>query len=402
MSWYDGITRIFTPRVENAILDNTPVLKEIDDLFERFDIGGVTRLYYPEETNYVELQEKNYVLSDVLGKIAKTFSNACFEDEDNEESELLNKINQPNDKQSKEEFLKEFAIYLLASGYGMIWKKYISFGNFETLQLININPDPSKTQITKNNVITEIDGMKETISKLDIIFFYDIKKNNNDDKGYSRIKPLRSQIKNIEDAQRAKNIQICNSGTTIVSPKANPSANSNIDEGLSTPITTPITGMRTQQQDMEDKLNSRGITNRIIVSTKGVDAVNLSAQLNNLDFYKIVEPDILAVFDAFGFPPELSPYGKDATFQNKPASENMLVENEVLPLAQSFVKSLNSEFQNRGNIEVNYNHLSSVAATKNKVYETNKIISETYIDLAREGIITAMDAKRILEEKGVL
>lgn len=397
MSWYEGITRLFTPKIQNAVWDNTPVRMEI----ENFEIGDSIKLYYPEETNYVDLQEKNYVLSDVLGKIAKTFSNACFEDE-NEESELLNKINEPNDKQSKEEFLKEFAIYLLASGYGMIWKKYVSFGNFETLQLININPDPKKTQITKNNVITEIDGKKETIRKLDIIFFYDIKKNNNDDKGYSRIKPLRSQVKNIEDAQRAKNIQICNSGTTIVSPKANPSANNNIDEGLNTPNIQPITGIRTQQQDMEDKLNSRGISNRIIVSTKGVDAVNLSAQLNNLDFYKIVEQDILAVYDAFGFPAELSPYGKNATFENKPAAENMLIENEVLPLAQSFVKSLNSEFESRGNIDVNYNHLSSVATTKNKVYETNKTIAETYSGLSDKGIITTQDAKRILENMGVL
>lgn len=399
MSWYDNIRR-FVPFKGFKMLDNTPVQASYDVV----GMGHGRKMYYPEDTDYVKLTENNFVLSDVIGKIAKTFANAKFTDE-NKNSKLLQKIQQPNAKQSQEEFLKEFCIYLFSSGFTMVWKKYKSYGNFDTLELININPDPCVTDVRKTTIVTEIDDKAETIPFIDLIFFYDIKKNHDDNKGYSRIKPLRSQVRNIEDAQRAKNIQIRNSGITIVSPKANPSAQS-IDEGLEKPITMPVApnGVRprTQKDDMEDKLNTRDIENRIIVSSRGVDATNLSAQLSNMDFYKMVEPDILAVYDAFGFPPELSPYGKNATFENKPAAENMLIENEILPLAESFTRSLNQEFPDKGAIEVSYDHLSSVAQTKNTVHETNSRIAQTYRELATSGVITTQEAKQILKEKGVL
>lgn len=400
MSWYDNIRR-FVPFAGFKMLDNTPVRTSLDVV----DVGYFRKLYYPEDTDYVKLTEHNFVLSDVIGKIAKTFANAEFTDEKSN-SKLLQKIDQPNAKQSKEEFLKEFCIYLLSSGFTMIWKKYKSYGNFETLELININPDPCVTEVRKTTIITEIDGKEETINFNDLIFFYDIKKNHDDNKGYSRIKPLRSQVRNIEDAQKAKNIQIRNSGVTIVSPKANPNATQNIDEGLEKVVTMPVgpdgKRPRTQKDDMEDKLNTRDIENRIIVSSRGVDATNLSAQLANMDFYKMVEPDILAVYDAFGFPPELSPYGKNATFENKPAAENMLIENEILPLAESFTRSLNQEFPDKGKIDVSYDHLSSVAQTKNTVHETNSKIAQTYRELAAAGVITTEEAKQILKDKGVL
>lgn len=396
-NWSDTIWRKFIPRKNRFYING----ELVDGSFDTFKIGNSIKLYYPDNTNYVELQEKNFVLNDVIGKIAKTFSNAKFGNEKSDNSKLLNKIENPNKEQSKEEFLKEFAIYLLSSGFTMIWKKYESFGNFDTMELININPDPKVTEVLNKSVKTEYNGLKWDINKLDIIFFYDVRRNEKDKRGHSRIKPLYSQVKNIEDAQRAKNIQITNSGTTIVSPKASPP---NVhDEGLNTPITKPIDGaMPTQRDDMEDKLNGRGIENRIIVASKGVDSTNLGANLASLDFYKMVESDILAIFDAFGFPPELSPYGKNATFENKPTAESMLIENEILPLASSLTKSLNAEFANRGTLTVTYDHLSSVAKTKNTVHETNAKIAQTYRELATAGIITATEAKTKLTEMGVL
>src|SRR5699024_9231256 len=119
-------------------------------------------------------------------------------------------------------------------------------------------------------------------------------------------------------AQIAKGIQITNSGTTIVSPKA--ASNSNVmDQGLDAPVPTLMSNTKTQKQEMEDRLNYRGMKNRIIVSNKGLDAVNLSEKLNNVKFFDIVEQDILAVYDAYGYPVELTPYGKNAKFENRPA-----------------------------------------------------------------------------------
>jgi len=370
------------------------------DVYSGYTFQG---LHYNTDTKFVKLVENNFVLGNVIGKVAKSLSNAKFTSE-NENDKLLRVIQNPNEKQSTEEFLKEFCIYLLSPGYTMIWKKWQSVGNMETLQLINLNPDD--TEILENSVKTVVDGKSETIPKEFIIFFYDVKKNINDDKGYSRIKPLRSQVKNIEDAQIAKNIQICNSGVTLISPKA--TTGSPIDEGLNRQIITMPTAEgqappRTEKDDMEEKLNTRGIANRIIVANKGVDGYNLSQGLTGLNFYEMVETDILAIYDAFGVPIELSPYGKNNTFDNKEVAESSLYETEVLPIASNIVKTLNAEFLNfTAGISVTYEHVSSVAKTKNQVHETNKLIIDNLSTLIADGVITAPEMKKILTDMGIL
>src|SRR5690606_22244118 len=144
------------------------------------------------------------------------------------------------------------------------------------------------------------------IKKEDIIFFYDSQKSKDDLSGVSRLKPFKSQIDNVIDTQFAKNIQIENSGTTVVSPKASPSTNA-MDEGLNAPVpiqTNERQGVKTQKEEVEERLNSRGIKTRIIVSIKGLDAINPSAELDNVKFSEITEPDALALYDLYSFAPE--------------------------------------------------------------------------------------------------
>ncbi len=366
---------------------------------DSFGIGsGEKKTFYPESTKFVKLQEQNFVLNSVFNKIASKFSSGQFNSE-TENNELLDKLNNPNDTQSKEEFMKEFAIFILSSGYTIIWKKYKSYGNFKTMEWINLNPD--KTDIGTTTVTTEIDGKSETINFIDLIFFYDSVRKNNTKKGYSRITPLRSQINNIMDAQVAKGIQIENSGTTIVSPKVSANSN-NIDEGLNAPVPTLGGGIKTQKEEMEDRFNTRGIQNRIIVSSKGLDAKNLSSELNTVKFYEIVETDILAVYDAYNFPVELSPYGKDATFENKQVAEVSLVESEVLPLAENLINTLNSEFPNKKPVDVNYNHLNSMSIIQERIQNTNGKTIEQYGVLFDKKIITDKEYKEILVGKNIL
>lgn len=397
MNWYDGIVRRFVPKKMYKVINGEGVRMEIDS----FDLHCIRRLYYRDEEKYVRLQERHFILNNAIGKIAKSVSNAHFSDVSGNDTALLNLINNPNEKQSKEEFLKEFSVFIRSSGYTMLWKRYESYGDIKTLELINLNPD--LTDVKDDKVVTEIDDKKITILKKDIVFFYDIRKNVNDDRGYSRIKPLRSQVENTDFAQIAKGIQIINSGITIVSPKAT-TGGSNMDQGLESPITDAILpeGMKTQKQDMEEKLGGRTIDNRIIVASRGVDSVNLSASIADIKYDEIVEKDILAIYDAFGIPQELTPYGNNAKYDNKEIAENSIYENEALPLVQNLVNSLNAEFPSYGEIEVDFNHVSSVVKIKNESYNTNKTIAETYANLAKDGIITAQEANRILKDKGVI
>lgn len=360
-----------------------------------FGIGAAINSYYLDSVDFVLLQEKNFILNNVISKIAKKFSSANFTDET--DSPLLKKINNPNNFQSKEEFLKEFSTYIISAGFTAIWKKYVSFGNFDTMELININP--CRLTFNEDKVTFQYENKSLTVNVSELIVFYDMRRNHLDKRGYSRIIPLRSQLENISLAQKAKNIQIQNAGTTIVSPKQT-SAGNNIDEGLNAPVTKMGGGLKTQKDEMEDKLNNRGLENRIIVSSKGLDAVNLSEKLNKIDFYKIIESDALAIYDAFGFPIEISPYGKDATFENKGQAELQLVENESIPLLNNLTNSLIAEFPGKGKIKGDYNHLGSMSIIKNRIIDTNqKIITQYGYLLEREVIDQALFKKILIENK---
>jgi hypothetical protein len=398
MAWYDSKYFRFGIDSKTQTINGSSMRMDLDNL-SSFMIGKTKNTFYPETTKFVELQEQNFVLNNVITKIAKTFSNGSFTDE-NEKSEILNKINNPNITQSKEEFLKEFAIYIMSAGFTVIWKRYVSFGNFKTLELININPDT--VEENENDTITfEYNDKSETALKSDLIFFYDIKKRKNSIKGYSRSTPLKSQIENIRDAQIAKGIQIENSGTTIVSPKVSQNNNS-VDEGLNGMV--PVLGgnLKTQKEEMEERLNTRGIANRIIVSSKGLDANNLSAQLNAVKFYEIVETDVLAIYDAYGFPIELSPYGKNATFENKGVAELSLIENEVLPLAENLINTLNAEFENKGKLDVSYKNLNAMSIVEGRIQDTNQKTIDQYGVLFDKGIITDQEYKKVLKSKNIL
>lgn len=395
MSWWNSLRMLrFGIETVNDSIKGQPVRMDLDT----FSIGlNDRKTFYSDNTKFVKLQEETYVLNNVFNKIGSKLSSANFTSESGG-GELLDKINNPNEAQSKEEFLKEFSNYILSSGWTVIWKRYKSFGNFSTLELINLNPD--KTELGDDSLTTEIDDEAKTILYTDVIMFYDsVRKKSK--KGYSRIKPLRTQINNIRDAQIAKGIQIENSGTTIVSPKQ-VSTGSNIDEGLNAPVPQLGGNIKTQKEEMEDRFASRGLSNRIIVSSKGLDAKNLSAELNTVKFYEIVETDILAVYDAYSFPIELSPYGKNATFENKETAEVSLIENEVSPLAKNLVNSLNAEFPKKEPISVSFKHLNSMSVIEERIQTTNGTTIDQYGVLFDKQIITAAEYKNILKSKNIL
>lgn len=396
------IGQAFATRKQKKVVDGNVINMESDVFsMDSFSIGTAVSSYFDKSTNFIELQEKNFILNNVISKIAQRLSNATFTSDGNSKQSLLNKLNNPNSYQSKQEFLKEFTIFILAAGYTVMWKKYVSYGNFETMELININPCKTSIDIKRNEIIFEYENESIKTQLDEVVIFYDMKRDINTKKGYSRATPLKSQLQNISLAQKAKNIQIQNSGTTIVSPKQ-VAAGSNIDEGLNAPIPVMGGGLKTQKDEMEDKLNNRGLENRIIVSSKGLDAVNLSEKLNKIDFYKITESDAMAVYDAYGFPIELSPHGASAKFDNKETAELTLYENEVIPLAENLTNTLNSEFENKGAVDVNYDHVGCMSLKKNKTIDTNTKVIDMYSVLVDKKIITDADFKNILITNNII
>jgi len=394
MSFIGDTIRYFTPEKRRAYIAGQSVKMEIDS----FDIGFHNATKYGIEEKFVKLSKQTFILNDVIGKICKTFSKAEFLS-DNENDMLIEKLNKPNKKQSRQEFLKEFAYYIKASGWVVVWKRYESVGNFKTMELISLNPD--YTEFGKDgNINSEYENECHAIDKEDCIVFYDSTRQTNG-KGDSVILPLKSQIYNIMTSQVAKSIQIDNSGTTIVSPKVSAHSNS-VDEGLNSMIQQEIPGLKTQKQEMEEKLGSRGLYNRIIVASKGLDAVNLSAQLNEVNFDDKVEADKLAVFGAFNFPPELSPYGKDPKYENLELAELSLVELEIFPLAESLVITLNQEFSKEGNIRVSFNHLNCMSVVESRIQKTNTETINQYTTILENGGITVDQYKRILKDKKII
>lgn len=397
MSWYNPLTwPAFNGGYDNPIptetgsINGTPVRMWLDV----FNTGKKQHIFYPERYNkYVALQKEVFVVNNAIGKIAKVVSKADFVSEKDNDV-LVSKLNNPNQKQSKQEFLKEFTVYVKAAGWGIVWKKWQSIGNFETLELINIDPDCADFT-TNGKIKFEYEEQKHTVELTDVILFYDTVREK-DGRGYSALRPLRSQINNVLDAQRAKGIQIENSGTTIVSPKALNNT-SVADEGLNAMVHPEIPGQISQKQQIEDKLNNRGIENRVIVASKGLDALNLSSELNGFKFNETIEADILAIYDALGVPVELTPYGKNVTYENKAVAELSLLQSEAMPLVESLVLSLVLEFPTiKSEIKVNFDSLEAMTIVRKRNEESNTKKIEQVVTLIDNQLITPVQAQQML------
>jgi len=356
------------------------------------------KLTYPDYTKFVKLQHNTFILKNVLSKIGSKVSSVKFVC-DNENEPLFKLLNNPNTTQSKEEFLKEFTVFILSAGWTAVYKKYGVFGDNSTLELVNLNPDCS--EVKEDVVTTVINGKMETFLKSDVILFFDSIRNENLKKGYSRIAPLRSQIKNIQNAQIAKGIQIDNSGTIIISPKQVTGSN-NIDEGLNAPVPQIGGNLVTQKQEIENKFSKHGLMNRFIVSSKGIEAKNLSSEFNKMDFYKVIESDALDIYDAYNFPAELTPYGKNATFENKPLAEISLMENEVFPLLENIIRSFSLDFNPKNKISADFNHLNSMSVIHERTQKTNQTIIDQYGYLFEKELIDKNEFIKILQSKKIL
>lgn len=388
---------VFNGSIDNSIPIEYGTINGIKTIFslDSYGVGSLKHTHFPNNfREYVRLQRDIFPVQNAIGKIGKLLSQVEFTSE-KDNDKLVNKLNNPNEYQSKEEFLKEFATYVKSAGWTAIWKRYKSYGSWDSLELININPDTADFNKSKDSLIFEHDDEKYTIKLTEIILFYDsVRLKNN--KGYSVLKPLRSQIKNILDAQQAKGIQIENSGTTIVSAKA-PTNQNVVDEGINAIVTPDLPGQVTQKQVIEAKLNHRGIENRIVVASKPLDALNLSAGLNAFKFDETVEADILAIFDAFGIPVELTPYGKNNTYDNKKVAELSLLQGEIIPLASSLVNSIKSEFPDRGNPDFSFDHLECMSLVRERIEKTNTEKISQVSSLMNMGLIDDNKAKQMLK-----
>lgn len=165
MSWFSNLYQKFVPTVQYSTLNGQRVRMEIDG----FTFGKKIHTYYPDNyQKYVELQRNNFVINTVIGKIAKGVSSVKFVSE-KENDPLVNKLKNPNNEQSQQEFLKEFTTYLKAAGWVVIWKEWQSIGNFETLQLRNIDPDCCDFDKSGEKLIFEHDDKEHTVLKSDCI-----------------------------------------------------------------------------------------------------------------------------------------------------------------------------------------------------------------------------------------
>ena len=272
---------------------------------------------------------------------------------------------------------------------------HLSGRNFDTMELINLDPDKTEFSST-GDILTEYDDKEYGISKDDVIILFDTVREKSG-KGYSALKPLKSQIDNILDAQRAKGIQIQNSGITLISPKA-ATAQNQVDEGINAIVHPDNPNHITQKQQIENKLSGRGLENRYIVSSKGLDASNLGSQLNAVNFDDIEEADKLSICSAFGVDVELTPYGKNATFDNKQQAELSIVQKEATPLMENLINSLVSVFPGKGNPNVSFAHLDCMSIIEKRIQETNTVRITQVTTLLGSGLIDDKKGKELLKD----
>lgn len=252
---------------------------------------------------------------------------------------------------------------------------------------------------------------KKILNYSQIIPFFDIAQNpENPFIGVSRLKALEDEINQIWLSNKAIDNQIKLSGNIIVSPDAG--TNGQMSLGLDKPITINANSGKTHKDDIEEKLNLPGIIfgKSLTVSSTALKAINLAESLKDYDYNtKFKQQAGRVILNLFGIPRKLQNIITTSELQKDKEGEDVdLYEKIIIPVAQSFAKSINYVYSEltKSTIEIDYSHLSVFSERQENAKKTERQAKtetvEMLIKLLDKELITPDEAKKVLKDEKII
>lgn len=324
----------------------------------------------------------------------------CVLDKDGNEIEndpFLEKMANPNFSQSQQDFLYQ---HLFFKGLGNNLTRVISRNKRQDIEgvislnnlvpnLIDYNEvnDVKKFTFAKSDIndikgkhiLYRLDGKDVEIPLNELAFFYDVSNGLKADsrfKSPSRIEALMGSIKNIEEAQKAKNINLNFSAKYIASGKSVSSADVFSDTILG----------HAEKQEIETRLYHKDIH----AIANGLEVHNLANDFRKLMYDDSMAADMLRISNAYGMSKDVLNWALNgaSTHENQKTAVVDWIQNSIQFEGDDWSNTYNNYFgyQEKGKkIVMKYDHLPMMQILEEKRMESIKSKIEIAEGLVRLG-----------------
>lgn len=370
---------------------------------------------YDRDCDYLELACENIALLTIHDLRSTMFSRArvCVLDRDGNEipnDPFLAKIADPNFSDSQQDFLYK---HLFFKGLGTNTTRVIHRNKTKTVDSISaivhlIPSNVNYNDINKfNSFVFASSDKKEVLSReieytlgdkvhkiplSELIMFFDIASGLEPDSYFrssSKVTALMPELRNIEEAQKAKNINLKFSSKFIVSGKKDAGHDQFQDVVLDPQ----------ERQDIEEKVYHKDI----LVNPNGLDVHSLANNFNNLMYDQGMANDFLRVAGAWGLSKEVVSWfaeGQD-TYSNKKEAVVGWIQNSIMYEAEDFCNSYSTYlgYTAEGKkIAFKYDHLPIMRAYQEEVKTKSQ---KNQIDIAKGLIDLGFTIDEALEKAGI-
>ena len=341
-----------------------------------------------------------------------------------EDTDLIKLINNPNPFQGRQEFLAEWYYYLLASGTSYIYPKNgaVGFeGTTKGTQLLNLNFDNVEEPLNGISIF-DFDGdinlkyveelrngeaVTTPFNFNEIMPFFDSTNGigNSFYKGKSRMESIRDEIKNIFLATKAKQNKLDLSGITLVTPDRK-AGNNDMSKGLDKVLRVNKDGSNTTHKDhIESQFKNSGLSKgrSIIVSSEDLKSMNLTEGLEKVMFDPLRIEDARTIKRKYMIPENILPLTDRSEKERNQESEVLqLIQTMIEPYADNLGDTLSQWFGIDNKLKFDYTHTPAYSVVQKEKSESDFKTSTMINELVKTQVLKPTEAKKMLEEKGIL
>lgn len=330
----------------------------------------------------LEIAQLHPILTPAILFVAKIFSQAEFSvlrkstQKEFENHHVIELLDNPNEYQTREDFLETLMFIMIAQGVAIVYKKKIlGFSKPKSLTVLDKdkiswpeNWDRNKfrtnnSKFKKESIVYDKDGENLSIKIEDLMFFYDLPNmlSRNPFEVKSRIDGLRQTLINTLDSLIAKNIILKSNGKEMITLKK---------EGF--PLDND------EKRNIENLLNSKiGLSftrKRGFVSKSDLTWKSLHIALRDLGLDESIKIDGNLIYTALHIPKDiLSLEAKKTTYNNFKESMVSYIQNEMQASLNSFVAVFNkTEVESSYKLKGSYEHMPIMQFILMERYEVVK------------------------------
>lgn len=375
--------------------------------------------------NYLKWYKENPFVFTAINERAKGVAQAIFyvKNKDGEliTNALTEKLNKPNQYQSRNEWLIQLATYQGIWGTGYLYLNRLRASeDFKKTPFLNLPTDKIYFGKNKQSIINwdydyllkelkfeeqdieiyysnEVNNDYSLLNKENLLPFFDTTTTSNPYYSESKLKSMRWVVSNLQNALESQNTFLSTPGGIGIITAQGKDANGSI----------PLTPEEIERLEKDIQNNHGSLNGQSNFRVTGLP-VSFTSTMPKVGDLKLNETMIqmgLIIFGAYGLNKELMTAILDgSTFENQRESYKRFIQSTCQGIADSYANSLDMAFPSvEGKLIADFSHLpvmqedeSERATVDNKKAETFKKNYEIYTSMLDRGLINEQQLKEFL------